>query len=272
MDTFKTYNSVAELSAALSGKVINEYTAKYNRDFASGTERENKSFAGVSGLAEAQKLLVYGDAKAAQKIKAVGDFKAPEKENKPILTTGVVGCLPHIPNYLRGVPNSMMQIKSNARKKPIINIFVECTINDGINTTELAKKCAIIANSIAAIELNGYRINLNAICGSGNSRNKAGFCVNIKKADAPLNLLNIAFPLTNKAFCRAIYLRWADTNVKSPLDSSWAVYGSILDKSEIKKKLNIDGLFISMVELVRHDTTQKELEKEINKYLSENNR
>lgn len=269
MNTFKSFNSVADFSATLSGNVIN-YWASKGHGISYRNEKQLQRFAGVSSIQEAQKLLAFGDAKSAEKIKAVGEIVQPAMERKPLLHTAVVGCLPHIPNYLRGVPNSMLQIKSNARKKPIINIFVECTIYDGIDEIKLAKECAFLADTITAIELTGYRVALYAVCGCENSTNKAGICVTIKEADAPLNLLNISFPLTNKAFCRAIFLRWIDTNVKTALNTAFSNYGRPIDTKSMKEFFNMDGLFFSMIELVEHNTTQNEIETKVNEYILNN--
>lgn len=269
METLKYYKSVAELSATLDGDVINA-NSKKGQGISFYSERRLNEFAGVNSIAEARKLLSFGDADAAAKIRAEGEIIKPQEEHKPVLKTSVVGCLPNVPNYLRGVPCQMYQIKSNSRKKPIINIYVECTIYDGINETELAEKCAVLANTIAAVELTGYRVNLFAICATTNNKNTAGICVNIKEADAPLNLLNVAFPLTNKAFCRAIFLRWIDTNIKQSLKYSFSNYGCVVNSSRAQSLFNADGLFLSMVDLVRQDTTQEKLENIVNKYISEN--
>lgn len=270
METLKYYNSVAELSATLDGDIINA-NSQNGRGISFRNARQLKEFAGVNSIAEARKLLSFGDANAAAKIRAEGEIIKPQEEHKPVLRTSVVGCLPNVPNYLRGVPCQMYQIKSNSRKKPIINIYVECTIYDAINETKLARKCAVLANTIAAVELTGYRVNLFAVCACTNLKtNTAGICVNIKEADAPLNLLNIAFPLTNKAFCRAIFLRWVDVNVAQSMRHGFSNYGCVVNSSLVKSLFNADGLFLSMVDMVHQDTTQEKLEKVINKYISEN--
>lgn len=270
MNTFVYFKSVAELSATLSDKAIN----KGNKDFPimRWGESELKRFAGVSSLLEAQNLLSFGDYKAAEKIRAVGEFISPNNENKAIMKTAVCGCLPHIPNYLRGVPANMIQIKSNAKKKPIIDIYVECTIFDGIDCKKLAEKCGFLANAITAVEQTGYRVNLNALCACKNNENKVGFCVNIKEADSPLNLLNIAYPLTNKAFCRATFLHWIDTNVKSSVKINPASrYGYVLNSRQAKEIFNVQGLFFSMVDLVNENASVESIESKINEYLKENN-
>lgn len=266
MNTIKFYASAEEFASALNGKVVNKHSQLYGISVRSQAALQR--FAGVSTIDEARKMFEFGDAAAAAKIRAEGDFIKPAEEHKPILRSAVCGCLPNVPNYLRGVPTQMYQIKSNSRKKPVIDIYVEATIYDGINESKLAKKCAALANAIAAVELAGYRINLYAVCACKNSYNSCGVCVNIKQADAPLNLLNIAFPLTNKAFCRAVFLRWVDVNVNHTIHSSSSNYGHMVGVDRIKDLFGIkDGLFLSVAKLTDRDVSQQELEKQINEYI-----
>lgn len=267
MKTIKIYNSAEEFASALEGEVLNDYLQKHGVSVRSG--RELNRFAGVYSIDEARELFEYGDADAAAKIRAEGDFMLPAQDHKPLLRTAVCGCLPCVPNYLRGVPNQMYQIKSNTRRKPVVDIYVEATIYDGINEQKLAQKCAALANAIAAVELTGYRVNLYAVCACENSSNQCGVCVNLKQADAPLNLLNIAFPLTNKAFCRAVFLRWVDVNVAHSTHTACSNYGNMVSATKIKDLFDIkDGIFISVARMTDEDMSQQELEKEINNYIA----
>lgn len=258
---FKCYNSVAALAATLEGDTL------YNNSFTNYSEERLKRFAGVSSIEEAKDLLINGDNASAAKIKAAGEITPPAKESKPRLRSAVVGCLPNVPNYLRGVPTQMYNVVSTARKKPVINIIVEAAIYDGINETALAQKCNALANAIAAVELAGYRINLFAAAASHTYRKSekvCGFIVNIKEADAPLNLLAVAFPLMNKAFCRAIYLRWVDVNVPFEMPN----YGNVCRQTQIKENLNVEGVFFSLSELVDRNKTEVDITNDINEYIT----
>lgn len=258
---FKCYNSVAALAATLEGE------PKVNNGISIRSAERLKSFAGVSSIEEAKDLLINGDNASAAKIKAAGEITPPAKESKPRLRNAVVGCLPNVPNYLRGVPTQMFSVVSTARKKPVINIIIEATIYDGINETALAQKCNALANAIAAVELAGYRINLFAAAAShtyGKSENVCGFVVNIKEADAPLNLLAVAFPLMNKAFCRAIYMRWVDVNVPFYMPN----YGYVCRQTQIKENINVDGVFFSLSELVNRNKKEVDITNTINEYIT----
>lgn len=268
MSTMKFYNSVADFSAALNGEVINTY-CKRGHGASTWGKYLLKSLAGVESIDETKELLLKGDAINAAKIRAEGEIIKPQEEHNPILKTAVVGCLPNVPNFLRGVPAQMYQIKNNSRKRPIINIYIEVTVADSTNLTKLAQKAAVISNAIAATELSGYRVNLFVAYGIKNPKGYcAGFCVNIKEADSPLNLLNIAFPLLNPAFSIVLGADWVDKNIKTSMKYGRYVYGCVLHSNEIQKEFGINGLFFSLRKMINDDDNTESVCRKINEYLA----
>lgn len=268
MSTMKFYNSVADFFAALNGDIINTY-CKRGHGISTWNKYSLKSWAGVESIAEAKELLLKGDAINAAKIRAEGEIIKPREDHNPILKSAVVGCLPNVPNYLRGVPAQMFQLKNNSRKRPIIDIYIEVTVADSTNLTKLAQKAAVISNAIAATELSGYRVNLFAVYGVKNPKGYcAGFCVNIKEADSPLNLLNIAFPLLNPAFSVVLGADWVDKNIKTSMRNGIYVYGCVLRSNEIEKEFGINGLFFSLRKMIYEDDNTDSVCKKINEYLA----
>lgn len=268
MSTMKYYNSVADFSAALNGEIINTY-CKRGHGISTWGKYSLKSLSGVESIAEAKELLLKGDAINAAKIRAEGEIIKPKEEHSPILKNAVVGCLPNVPNYLRGVPTQMYQIKNNSRKRPIIDIYIEVTVADQTDLTKLAQKAAVISNAIAATELSGYRVNLFAVyCAKNPKGYCAGFCVNIKEADSPLNLLNIAFPLLNPAFSVILGADWIDKNIKTSMRAGRYVYGYVLRSKEIQNEFGINGLFFSLRKMIDDNDTTETVCKKINEYLA----
>jgi hypothetical protein len=268
MNTMKFYNSVAEFSAALDGEIINTYCKK-GHGISVLSKHGLKHYAGVESIDEAKELLLRGDSINAAKIRAEGEIIKPRGEHNPILKTAVAGCLPNVPNYLRGVPAQMYQIKNNIRRRPIINIYIEVTVADSTDLAKLAQKAAVISNAIAATELSGYRVNLFAVYGIKNTKEYcAGFCVNIKEADSPLNLLNIAFPLLNPAFSTVLGADWVDKNIKTSMKVGRYVYGYVLHSEEIRREFGINGLFFSLREMIRKDDNTDSVCMKINEYLA----
>lgn len=265
MKTFRYYNSVEEFASTLNGNTINTYT-KDGRDVESW--HSYKCIARIESVDDAKKLLRFGDVENAAKIRAAGDIVPPPCEHKPQIHSAVTGCIPNVPNYLRGVPNQMYQIRSNTRKKPVIDMFTEITVADSTDLDELAKVAAILANSIAAIELAGYRVNLNVLFGCQNLKgNICGFCLNIKQADAPLNLLNIAFPLLHPAFSVICGNLWVDKNVKQSMKWRHYRYGCVLSTEDCKREFDLKGIFFSLRKMIRENETTETVTQKINDYI-----
>lgn len=262
MKTFKIYNSVAELSAALTSKKPIEcwYNPVSKRD-----PLTHKSWAGAS-LEESYEMLSTGDAKSAAKIKAEGEILAENNDgNIPQIITSVVGCVPSVPNYLRGVPKQMLKVVRQPKQMPIIDIYVDGAIWDNCNTKEAAKAAAKIANIVTATELAGVRVNLYAMIASYKNSDSAAMIVKLKDDDAPLNLLNIAFPLTNMAFCRSIYLDWLEKHHGKYMSN----YGSVMSANQIKKEFGIEGLVFSVSDIMNQSTSIEVLANKVNDYIKQ---
>lgn len=265
---YKEYGSVAELSSALQTSLkpyaswdsiaMSKRSKEYQRDFCGATYEE------------ALELLSIGDPEKAAQIRAEGEILAEKTSGAvPRIHTGVIGCVPCVPNYLRGVPNNMLYIKREPQQKPIIDIYVVSSIYADINERKVAEKAAMLANIITATEQAGVRVNLYACAGTassyGTDSNYFGFSVKLKEANSPLNLLNIAFCICNKAFCRSISLRWLECVSKRKIGG----HGYPMRAEPFKKEFNTRGLVLSVRDLVDYNVEFSALEQTINNYIKE---
>lgn len=208
-----------------------------------------------------------GDAKAAKRIKAEGEIlNEAMGGSMPKIEVSVYGCIPSVPNYLRGVPTNMLRVVREPRHNPVIDIYVENSIYDGIDVKKVAQKAAIIANVIYATELEGVRVNLYSV-NTAHDRwdtNKAyAMICKIKDADAPLNLLNIAFCVCNRAMHRSIFTRWLERVAENRLDG----YGRPMNGNEIRPTFDIDGIVLSMRDMVDNNLDVSNVTDKINEYL-----
>lgn len=262
----ETYASVAELSAALRNAESlpewGDYSCKTKSD------SRQKDWAGET-YNDAFTKLDLGDEDKAAKIKAQGEILAePNTGYAPKIELSVRGCVPSVPNYLRGVPNNMMHIQREPMKFPVIDLYVDTAIYDGIDVNKVAKEAAVLANVITATEQVGVRVNLYAMCGAkGGEDRKYAMIVKIKEADSPLNLLNVGFSLCNRAFCRIIFLRWIETHVPEKI---WS-YGRPVSGKECQEWFNLDGIVFSIGDMVSHETTVEEVTERINEYINNQN-
>ena len=264
MKKFMRYESVAELSAALrDAQPLKVWCDSYERVRTKMSDRETKDFAGET-FADSFKLLDMGDEKRAAMIKAEGEIlNEAQGGTMPRLEIGVYGCIPSVPNYLRGVPANMMRVIREPRRNPIIDVYVDTSIAYRVTIKDAAIATAKIANVITAVEMSGVRVNLYAVYGTHSGKDSAGFAVKIKEASAPLNLLNIAFPMTNSAFCRVVSLHWQECN--SPM--VWSGHGTIMSAKKIADTFELDGLTLSVQDTIDSNESIESIACKFNNYL-----
>lgn len=238
MKNIVEYKSVAALTAALIDAEPNKCWGSY----AIKAKNDNNTRWSGEKFADAFEKLSCGDQANAAKIKAQGDIIAKGKgKGVPQFELSVRGCLPSVPNYLRGVPKNMLNVRREPRHKPVIDMFIDSGIYDGIDTDKVAAFTARLANVIAAVERAGVRINLYSACIGQNKKDVYGYVVKIKEASSPLNLLNIAFPIMNRAMCRVVFLHWMDVNIDHVIYG----HGCVTSGSDVKKNIGREGVYFS---------------------------
>lgn len=264
MKKFVRYESVAELHDALrNAEPLKVWVDSCERVRKNESDAYLKKFAGCT-FNEAFELLDKGDAKRAAMIKAEGEIlNEAQGGAMPKIEVGVYGCIPSVPNYLRGVPTNMMRVVREPRHNPIIDVYVDTGISYGVKCKEAAIAAAKIANVITAVEMSGVRVNLYAVFGTKEGCNAAGFAVKIKEASSPLNLLNIAFPMTNPAFCRVVSLHWQECNT----EQVWDGHGSVMTAKKVADAFGLDGLTLSVQETVMYGYSIEDIARKFNEYL-----
>ena len=258
------YNSIPELYDHIR-------TAKRNADWENDSFFDNskdylKKWCGELPD-EAMEKLFKGDADAAKKIKAQGEIlNEAQGGTMPKIEIGVYGCIPSVPNYLHGVPANMMRVVREPRRNPVIDIYVESSIYAGIDVDSVAQKAAIIANVIYATEMEGVRVNLYAVNTSHDHHDTGkayAMVVKIKDADAPLNLLNIAFCVCNRAMHRSVFLQWLERHA----DNRISGYGAPMRGDNVKNTFGIDGIVLSIRDMVDNCWGIDQVTNKINEYL-----
>ena len=111
--------------------------------------------------------------------------------------------------------------------------------------------------------MSGVRVNLYAVFGTKKGSDAAGFAVKIKEANSPLNLLNIAFPMTNSAFCRVVSLHWQECNS----DKVWYGHGNLMSAKNIADTFGLEGLTLSVQETIDYKTSIENIAKKFNEYI-----
>lgn len=261
--TTKIFNSLSELAQIKKLDALESWNARRRKP----AKRENDASWAGETFASAFQKLESGDVENAKNIRAEGEILAKLTGGQPQLSSAVVGCVPNVPAYLRGVPKTMLRVDRTPRKTPVIDLYILTAIHSGITTTRATRTAAKIANVVAAIEAGGVNINLYAAHSCiGRKGDFFGVVVKMKNATAPLNLLNIAFPLVNPAFCRVVGIHAMQVSVE--YESQWDTCGRVASITETKKAMKREGLYLSLEDLITTNATVEDITKIVNDYLA----
>ena len=201
---FNKFNSVEEFSNWLQVTPQTEKGKSLNESVTNSFK-----FAGTKSFEEAQNLLKYGDKENADRIAAtIRKIKAQGKgnETRNSLYNSPCGFMPIVPKVLAGDPQNMLAIKKQRyNSTKVLNVVYNVTVSGNKKKEQLFETAAKVANVIASLEKNGYRVNLY-VCFSVRSTcdesSKAISIIKIKDSGKYLDTLRIAYPLVNPSFLR----------------------------------------------------------------------
>ena len=242
---FNKFDSVEEFSNWLQ---VTPQTAK-GKEFNDSNEINSwaTEFTGTTSFDEAQSLLKCGDKVNADKIAAtIRKIKAQGKGNatRNKLYNSPCGFLPIVPKVLAGEPQNMLAIKKQRyNSTKVINIAYNVAVDCTRTTEDLIETAAKVANVIASLEKNGYRVNLYAYsCGRDLKNNYYSLLVKIKDSGKYLDTLRIAYPLVNPSFYRRHVFGYMERLKGFNLNRT---YGKIVNEDGCKECLPINACYLS---------------------------
>lgn len=130
---------------------------------------------------------------------------------KNLPTTDVVGYIPHIPNAITGIPQSMISTKPTEQKAKVISILYAIGSSGGTDASRFIAAGRNLLEVIMTLELQGYRVGLKIITSYCVSSQNAFCIVQIKDHRQQSNPLKIAYPLLHPSFFRRQGFRWLET-------------------------------------------------------------
>ena len=242
---FNKFNSVEEFAKWLQ---VTPQTAK-GKEFDASNEisKSNTKFAGTESFEEAQSLLKCGDKVNADKIAAtIRKIKAQGKgnETRNKLYNSPCGFMPVVPKVLAGDPQNMLAIrKERYNSTKVLNVAYNVAVDCTRTTEDLIETAAKVANVIASLEKNGYRVNLYAYaCGRDLKYNYYSLLVKIKDSGKYLDTLRIAYPLVNPSFYRRHVFGYMERLKGFYLNRT---YGKIVQEEGCKECLPINACYLS---------------------------
>ena len=237
-DYLEKYESVNEFIKTLNERIKSYKGEIYNPSF---------KFCGTNSLDEANDLFYHGDKENADKVTAAkAKIKAQGKgyETRNSLYNSPCGFMPIVPKVLAGDPQNMLAIrKERYNSTKVLNIAYNVAVSCSITTDDMIKTAAKVANVIASLEKNGYRVNLYAYsCGRDLKNNYYSLLVKIKDSGKYLDTLRIAYPLVNPSFYRRHIFGYMERLKGFNLNST---YGKIVDEDGCKECLPINACYLS---------------------------
>lgn len=256
--TYK-YNSLQALAHDVSGEVLKAWGKNSTRKTYGDTSTDN-----------AVNMLTFGDVDSAKIIRACDGIENADAVSHRIqLVNDVKGCIPNIPAYLMGLPKQMLNVRREAVRVPVIDIYVNTTCSWNVTREQIARAGAKVANVVAGVEKKGIRVNLHALV-STKTRPRTRrendiyiMSVRVKEATEPLNLLNMAFCFVNEDFLRRIFFLHLDTHLKYYTSGR----GVVLRDTDILREQLGKGVFFHTQNIIEDETPISGLVEEVNNYL-----
>lgn len=187
---------------------------------------------GTGSFEEAEKLREYGDKESHSRIKKIkltaDKIMADYNAKKLKYENDVVGFQPIVANAIMGLPQSMVNTRTQKVKSKILNIVLNASMTGETPKEYLEVLGVVLLSGIEALELTGVGVNLyvGKVSAYGSSRcNKTGFMVQLKKADEQLNTYKLSYYLGNASFLRRTGFRVHEVEDRLT-DITWDGYGS----------------------------------------------
>lgn len=174
----------------------------------------DSNFYGTKTYQEAEDLLLNGDEENACKIENGG--VALERKmlkldaNRRKLFCDVTGVMPHVPNYIAGVPTTMVNVRMIRQKQNVLNLVYNVSVNGSVCAKDMEDVAIKMLTAIMMCEANGVRINLYVCDISERSGQTIGWLLRIKSSGQHLDVLKAAYPLTNPAMLRRHSFRFTE--------------------------------------------------------------
>lgn len=209
---FKKFANMSEYHSYLeSGKVQPAFKSRQ------ASKSGGKRFTGTESYEEADKLYLWGDEETAKKLDGSYSIKTMIRKyaaTKPTTKkfVSVCGAVPHVPNYIAGIPTNMIAIRRVKVKERVTDVFFNMCISCDVSTEEIIETTIELFKAIMTIESSGTRVNLyagEAVINKSHTQ-VAGMAIKIKNATQPIDIVKMVYPLVNPSMLRRHHFRWLE--------------------------------------------------------------
>ena len=175
-----------------------------------------KRWTGVKDYEEARNLLINGWDAKVDFLKKQFETASKELDEKTVVKTfsDVVGFMPIVPNVIIGLPNCMLNNRTETKKSKIIKFLIDTTVSCSEDSDDMIKYYSEVLARIALLERKGYRCRIEILqpfTDEDNSDTKACFSVLIKSENQPFDIKRMAFPMAHTAMFRGFGFAWENS-------------------------------------------------------------
>lgn len=179
------------------------------------SQDKDKRFQGTASYQEADDLFRYGDKELWKKVKA----KMTEKKvigggtaSKQQYFTDVCGFVPHIANYVQGLPNNMInkRVVRNKSSK-VVSVVYNPSVNYTVSTDAIIETSLKVMDFIAGLESKGYRVNLYTMHSTSQKNERVSSLVRIKSSEDYTDKLKLVYPMVHPSMLRRHFFRFIET-------------------------------------------------------------
>lgn len=259
-DFFKRFENVTSLVTYLD-----EAQVQPNFLYHQASKSSDASFYGYDSYEQAREMMLNGDRELAKKLRGTAklDINVPATATKKRMVTRVVGFMPHVPNFLAGVPNNMVWLEEKKVTEPVITIVYNIGCLGTSSSDTVTKVSARIMSAVMSAERKGYRINLYVASAQKHGSQCCGLVCKVKDSGQHIDTLKMAVPMISPAMNRRFGFRFRET--MPGLSSGWVGgYGSSMGTYDFQAFLNRQNFKYDIAiafESVKHIKTQEELEQ-----------
>lgn len=226
------YNSVGEMSAKLNAANATKYFEGRER-----SKLKGGYYSGTETYDEADNLLLYGDKELQKLIEEAGvskmRTKLTGKGTRREIYSSVAGFAAHVPNYITGVPTSMLNVRQKRTAVPVIDLYYNLSANYTQKAEEIAAASAKVIAAAMKIEASGIRLNIHTVNASHVNGDYVVSCCKIKSSGQTFDTLKMAYPMAHPSMLRRHFLRHVEVT-KGVKKAFVAGYGAAAETAALR--------------------------------------
>ena len=203
------------------------------------TLKRDKFYGGIS-FKEALKRLLNGDEELAKDINNIKiDGIVAEKLTFKYIND-IQGVVPNVPNFLMGLPQSMIRIQRTKIKssQKILNLVFDISVSCMITKEEYMQVSKLFLDVIDKVEKMGYRCNLYiaAVSVSESEKFMNTFLIKLKNSNELFNRYKCSFVLGHMSMFRRIMFRLIELADENDINVKfYSGYGTVTNRNLVKK-------------------------------------